>query len=189
MLAYPAELRITGLVFSTSPASVVNVAFSVTVPAQEGDALNGALLFSQNYCVVCHGASGEGLIGPSLIGCSVCDSQDSLFNEIDSNMPLLDPSLCVDTCARDVAAYVFEVLNGEGPVICATEAIYGEYSPETKILRGYRDNILSKTSEGQEIIRLYYEWSPVIVKTMEKDEEFKEEVEKIIDGVLLLIYN
>ncbi|MCK4825688.1 hypothetical protein KA005_58615, partial [bacterium] len=136
----------------------------ITVSAGQGDAENGAKLFSQNFCVLCHGASGEGFIGPSLIGCSVCDSQDSLFNKIDSDMPLLDPSLCVDDCAHDVAAYVFEVLNGEGTGgICATEAIYGEYSPETEILRGYRDNILSKTSEGQEIIRLYYEWSPVIV--------------------------
>jgi len=177
-----------GLVFLMS-ISIVFV-FSVTVPAQEGDAVNGALLFSQNFCVFCHGASGQGGIGPSLIGCSVCDSQDSLFNKIDSDMPLLDPSLCVDDCASDTAAYVFEVLNGEGNGgICPTEAIYGEYSPETEILRGYRDNILSKTSEGQEIIRLYYEWSPVIVKAMEKDEEFKEELEKIIDGVLLLIYN
>ena len=177
-----------GLVFLMS-ISIVFV-FSVTVPAQEGDAVNGALLFSQNFCIFCHGASGQGGIGPSLIGCSVCDSQDSLFNKIDSDMPLLDPSLCVDDCASDTAAYVFEVLNGEGNGgICPTEAIYGEYSPETEILRGYRDNILSKTSEGQEIIRLYYEWSPVIVKAMEKDEEFKEELEKIIDGVLLLIYN
>ena len=167
----------------------------ITVSAGQGDAENGEKLFSQNFCVLCHGASGEGVIGPSLVGCSVCDSQDSLFNKIDSDMPLLDPSLCVDDCAHDVAAYVFEVFNGAVTTtttpneICATEAIYGEYSPETEILRGYRDNVLSKTSEGQEIIRLYYEWSSVIVKTMEKDEEFKEEVEKIIDGVLLLIYN
>ena len=32
------------------------------------------------------------------------------------------------------------------------------------------------TLEGQKIIRLYYEQSPVIVKAMKKDEEFQEEV-------------
>jgi len=164
-----------------------------TVSASQDDVENGAKLFSQIFCVFCHGASGEGGIGPSLIGCSVCDSQSSLFNKIDSDMPLLDPSLCVDDCASDTAAYVFKVLNGEVTTtttpneICPTETIYGEYSPEAEILRGYRDNILSKTSEGQEIIRLYYEWSPVIVKAMGEDEEFKEEVEKIIDGFLLLV--
>jgi hypothetical protein len=37
-----------------------------------------------------------------------------------------------------------------------------------------RDNILSQNPEGQEIIRLYYELSPVIVKAIEEDEELKE---------------
>ena len=38
-----------------------------------------------------------------------------------------------------------------------------------------------------EIIRLYYEWSPAIVVAMKDDEEFKEEIEEMIDGVLMLI--
>jgi hypothetical protein len=37
------------------------------------------------------------------------------------------------------------------------------------------------------MIRLYYEWSPVIMKAMEEDEEFEQEVKEIIDGVLPLI--
>jgi hypothetical protein len=40
---------------------------------------------------------------------------------------------------------------------------------------------------GQEIIKLYYQWSPVIVKVMEEDEEFKGGVKEMIDGVLMLI--
>jgi hypothetical protein len=47
--------------------------------------------------------------------------------------------------------------------------------------------VLHKTAEGQAIIRLYYQWSPVIVKAMEGDEEFKEEVKALIDGVLGLV--
>jgi hypothetical protein len=46
---------------------------------------------------------------------------------------------------------------------------------------------LSKTPEGQEIIKLYYQWSPLIVKAMEEDEEFKEDVAEMIDEVLRLI--
>jgi len=46
---------------------------------------------------------------------------------------------------------------------------------------------LSKSPEGQELINLYYQWSPEIVKAMEKDEEFKEEVKEMIDGVLGLV--
>jgi len=71
--------------------------------------------------------------------------------------------------------------------ICASEAIYGEYSEETELLRFFRDGILSKTPEGQELIKLYYEWSPVIMRVIENDEAFKEEVKEIIDGILQLI--
>jgi len=67
---------------------------------------------------------------------------------------------------------------------CPTEEIYGEYSDETELLRYFRDNVLNHTPEGQEIIRLYYQWSPVIVKTMEEDPQFKKEVEKAIDEII-----
>jgi hypothetical protein len=55
------------------------------------------------------------------------------------------------------------------------------------VLRYFRDNILSTTSEGKNLIKLYYQWSPVVVKTIEEDEEFKVEVKEIIDDVLHLI--
>jgi hypothetical protein len=70
---------------------------------------------------------------------------------------------------------------------CITKEIYGEPSEQAEILRHFRDNVLGYTSEGQELIRLYYQWSPAIVKTMEEDEEFKEEVKELIDGILTLI--
>jgi len=47
-----------------------------------------------------------------------------------------------------------------------------------------RADVFSKTPEGQELIKLYYEWSPAIVKAMEEDEAFKKEVKEIVDGVL-----
>jgi hypothetical protein len=70
---------------------------------------------------------------------------------------------------------------------CLAEELYGEHSEKTEILRYFRDNKLSKSPEGQELISLYYEWSPAIVEAMEEDEEFKKEVKGIIDGVLWLI--
>ena len=60
-------------------------------------------------------------------------------------------------------------------------------SKETELLRHFRDNVLSQTPEGQEAIKLYYEWSPVIVNAMEEDEEFKENIKEMVDGVLPLI--
>ncbi len=74
-----------------------------------------------------------------------------------------------------------------GDDICPPELIYGVFSQETELLRSFRDRVLSITPAGQELIRLYYQWSPVIVKAMEADEEFKEEVKAMIDGVLPLI--
>jgi hypothetical protein len=71
--------------------------------------------------------------------------------------------------------------------ICPSQVIYGGYSRETELLRYFRDDVLSQTPEGQEIIRLYYQWSPAIVKAMEADDDFKAEVKEMIDGVLGLI--
>jgi hypothetical protein len=71
--------------------------------------------------------------------------------------------------------------------VCPSEQIYGEHSEETELLRHFRDNVLSNAPEGKEIIRLYYEWSPAIVRAMGADEAYKEEVRGMIDGVLELI--
>jgi hypothetical protein len=68
--------------------------------------------------------------------------------------------------------------------ICPVEVIYGEDSDETVLLGYIRDNVLTQTPEGQEIIRLYYKLSPVIVQMMNEDEEFKAQVKKMIDGVI-----
>jgi hypothetical protein len=47
--------------------------------------------------------------------------------------------------------------------------------------------VLRTTPEGQEIIRLYYELSPVIIEMMEGDEEFKKQMKEMVDGVLGLM--
>ena len=64
---------------------------------------------------------------------------------------------------------------------CAVRQIYGESSAKTQLLRSVRDNLLKTTPEGRELIKLYYQWSPVIVKAMEADEDFKEEVKETIE--------
>ncbi len=71
--------------------------------------------------------------------------------------------------------------------ICPAELIYGEDSSETEVLGFIRDRMLSRTPEGRELIKLYYLWSPVIVKAMEGNEEFKEEMRQLIDGALMMI--
>jgi hypothetical protein len=70
---------------------------------------------------------------------------------------------------------------------CPALKIYGEHSEEVEFLRQVRDNILNKTAEGRELIKLYYQWSPAIVKAMKEDKEFKKEIKEMINGVLGLV--
>ena len=90
-------------------------------------------------------------------------------------------------CPPPTTTSTSSITTTTSPYPCLSEEIYGEYSEETELLRYFRDNILTKTPEGQEIIKLYYEWSPTIVKIIQEDEEVKEEVKEMIDGVLPLI--
>lgn len=73
--------------------------------------------------------------------------------------------------------------NSKCPVI----KIYGNLSCETELLRNFRDNVLSNTREGQELIKLYYQWGPVIVRAIEEDKKFEKKVKEIIDSVLPMI--
>ena len=68
--------------------------------------------------------------------------------------------------------------------ICPSELLYREHPTKTKLIRSLRDNVLSKTKEGRELIKLYYQWSPMIVRAMKADEELKQEVKDLVDGVL-----
>jgi hypothetical protein len=71
--------------------------------------------------------------------------------------------------------------------ICPLQKIYGKNAKEVAILRNFRDELLSQTLEGRELIKLYYQWSPVIVKAIEKDGGIKESLQEIIDEIVQLI--
>ncbi len=70
---------------------------------------------------------------------------------------------------------------------CSLIPIYGEDSEEVKLLRTFRDEVLSQSPVGREIIELYYQWSPAIAKAMEEDAKFRQDVKEMIDGVLMLM--
>ena len=67
---------------------------------------------------------------------------------------------------------------------CPSETIYGEHSKQTELLRYIRDNVLRQSPEGKELIKLYYQWSPAIVRAMEADGDFKADVKDLVDGLL-----
>jgi hypothetical protein len=172
-------------------AIIVVGCFSLTAYAQTGDVESGEQIFQQS-CAVCHGDNGEGRIGPTLIGCNVCDSVESLFNKIEPDMPSTNPSSCVDQCAWDVATFIFEVFNDGGTPTtipddggCPITEIYGKDSEEVELLRQYRDAVLAKTPEGQKLLRLYYKWSPFMIQVVEDNEQVKIILQTAIDALFL----
>jgi len=70
---------------------------------------------------------------------------------------------------------------------CPIVAIYGDDSEEVKLLRYFRDNVLTRTIQGQELIELYYEWSPLIIRSILEDEELKKDLNEMVDRVLTLV--
>lgn len=73
------------------------------------------------------------------------------------------------------------------PLLCPSEEIYGEYGEETELFRQFRDEVLSKTEAGQELIRLYYQLSPAIVNALMENRFFKRELKEILDVVVPVI--
>lgn len=128
-----------------------------------------------------------------------------------------DTSCCAGSCCGWGSPYCcsgFCLKEDCSGSCCGSKSIYGEDSEEVELLRKYRDEVLSKTPEGRKIIRLYYEWSPVIVelleedtllreyltrmsyawglpmiKAMEEDEEFREKIMEMILVILPLLDN
>lgn len=95
------------------------------------------------------------------------------------------PQCCGSTCCRADQMCVDGVCTEPPP--CLSSTIYDDDSNKVQLLRKYRDEVLSTTPVGQEIIKLYYLWSPAITKAMEEDDTFKREIKELIDGVLPMI--
>jgi hypothetical protein len=67
---------------------------------------------------------------------------------------------------------------------CPVVQLYGEGSEQVQLLRNFRDTVLKETLEGQQLIKLYYEWSPVLVRALDKDDGFRAEIAEMIDGIV-----
>lgn len=70
---------------------------------------------------------------------------------------------------------------------CAVNELYSRNSEEVKVLRNFRDQVLRKTQSGRELIRLYYQVSPAIMKAIKEDKGLREKVKETIDKALPLI--
>jgi rhodanese-related sulfurtransferase len=68
--------------------------------------------------------------------------------------------------------------------LCPAEMMYGENAEEILLLREFRDIVLSKTAQGQNIVRLYCAVSPALRNMMNQDKAIKYRIKKAIDDVL-----
>jgi hypothetical protein len=72
-------------------------------------------------------------------------------------------------------------------LLCPVEEIYGEHSRETALLKVLRDKVLSGTTEGKEIIKLYYEMSPLLVMAVRENAELREMFRMLVDMILAVV--
>ena len=122
-------------------------------------------------CLACHPGS---MPGTSAERCDLIVFHEGNFRYRPSGASCLSMGCHIDECP-------------EPATTCPSKEIYGEGSLEVMLLRALRDNLLSQTPEGQELIKLYYRWSPVMVKAMEEDEAFREDFKNMIDELLPMI--
>jgi hypothetical protein len=117
--------------------------------------------------------------GYVFLGCSsnftVCYTDISTGFTSPTWCPTYDQCYQAEMCATTTSTTI---------KLCAAEAIYGENTEETELLRKYRDNVLSKTPEGQETIKAYYKFSPTVTKLLEQRPLLKNRAKAFIDNML-----
>ena len=107
--------------------------------------------------------------------------------EVDQCWDLNEISSCdADTACLKVSNVFLTYTNewsGTGCRVqekCPASILFGTDNPQLDVLRLFRDEVLSQTSEGKELIELYYAWSPFLVEAMEQDEKLKQEIKEMI---------
>ena len=70
---------------------------------------------------------------------------------------------------------------------CFLLRLYGEGSDEIGLFRKFRNHFINRGLEGEEIIKFYYKWSPLLVKVIEEDEEIEKQLREVADTILFLV--
>ncbi|MES2624062.1 MAG: DUF1592 domain-containing protein [Pseudomonadota bacterium] len=143
------QLRMGANLYAVQLKSTGNNKFQVTQLTPI--AVTGQASYTQ-MCAGCHGIDGLG--GPvkvTLKNCVWCKDLTSLTNYISINMPLGNPSLCVNMCASEVATYISTAFNGGSnfPIASTLEAI--EVMPAAETLRKASMQLVSRLPTQAEI--------------------------------------
>ncbi|PKO49407.1 MAG: hypothetical protein CVU31_00160 [Betaproteobacteria bacterium HGW-Betaproteobacteria-4] len=92
-------------------AAAATAAPGVAAPGGDVNALRGKRAF-QRYCVVCHGARGEGGIGPTLQGVATRLGEDAIRHQVHEprgTMPRLYPSPVDEPMLGDLVAFLSQL--------------------------------------------------------------------------------
>jgi Tol biopolymer transport system component len=158
-----------------------------TISFDQGDQDNDGVGDVCDNCVTIANPDQNDTDGDS-IG-NACDNCPSIQNNQSDSDGDSVGDLC-DNCPSDPNPNQLD-RDGDGKGdecdICPILRIFGEGSEEVQRLRDFRDNVLNQTLEGRQLIEVYYKWSPVIVRALEEDEKFKEEIPELIDEILPLV--
>ena len=103
----------SGTTAETPPAEETSQPPTETSPREAGpwvlDVARGEALYIEK-CQGCHQQNGSGGYGPALTDtgtCPPCAEFTRLWQRIDEFMPLRNPAACDASCARDIAAWIF----------------------------------------------------------------------------------
>jgi hypothetical protein len=172
-MMYPCTLKSNEYVDSASQCLVCHV---VDYGSAEPDELHAR--HAGSTCGSCH------VIGDYQAGnvkahkCTLCHQQKCASVNSHESEYGADCRSCHVECRESTTT----TSQPEGP--CPAEEIYGEHSAEVATLRTVRDNILSLTPEGREIIKLYYQWAPMVTMAVRNNRTLKAEVQELIDGIM-----
>jgi hypothetical protein len=143
---------------------------------------------SASACLACHPAENP---GPGT-NADKCDLMELHEGSPDYD-PAPDPSCFSSTDCHlnqcngaSTTTTTTQATTSQDGGSCPSEEIYGEGSLEVTLLRAVRDRVLSQTPEGREIIKLYYQWSPVVTMALRNDKAFKKDMKELLDGILSL---
>jgi len=157
-LALGAEILV---VCQSGHRSATAAEFLDSVGFQHIYSMEGGMSVWEGATVTCIDTDGDG----------ITDDRDNCPNVANPDQKDTDQDGVGDACES-------------APAPCPAEAIYGKNSGEVLLLREFRDSVLRKTVEGRKVISLYYAAGQVLVNMLAQDEELKDRLRAVINGVL-----